>query len=73
MGDRNAGDEINRELYIAPSLIGDSEDDPLLDQAVENVAEEVRRSEEARDDAKPAAPHRAEHKDKIIFETGPKE
>lgn len=37
----DAGDEMNRELYLAPSLIGDSEDSPLLDQAADNVAEQA--------------------------------
>ena len=41
MAERDAGDEMNRELFIAPSLIGDSEDDPLLDQAVDNVSEQA--------------------------------
>jgi len=37
----DAGDEMNRELFIAPSLIGDSELTPLLDQAEEDVEEQA--------------------------------
>jgi hypothetical protein len=72
MSDRDAGDEMNRELFIAPSLIGDSEDDPLLDQAIKNVQEEAARGKEA-SAPPPAPPHRADPKEKLIFETGPKE
>lgn len=37
----DAGDEMNRELFIAPSIIGDSMDSPLLDRAIETVAEQA--------------------------------
>jgi len=43
--------EMNRELFLAPELVEDEDDDedPLLDQARENVAEEVDEAEERRE------------------------
>ncbi len=37
----DAGDEMNREFFIAPSIIGDSENTPLLDEAKEDVEEQA--------------------------------
>lgn len=42
----SVADEMNRELYLAPDLIGEDEDDPLLEQAEENVDETVDEAEE---------------------------
>jgi len=40
--DRTPAEEMNRELYLAPELVeGDEDDeDPLLEQARENVEDE---------------------------------
>jgi hypothetical protein len=37
------GDEINRDLFLDPSLVEDEEDSgsPLLDQAIHNVEEQT--------------------------------
>jgi len=37
--------QMNRDLYLAPDLIGEGEDDPLLEQAKENVEDDVERNE----------------------------
>jgi len=40
--------QINRGLFLAPDLDNDEDDDPLLEQARENVDEEVDEIEDKR-------------------------
>ncbi|MBV8150883.1 MAG: hypothetical protein JO101_08915 [Candidatus Eremiobacteraeota bacterium] len=40
----NVADMLNRGQFLAPSLIGDGGDSPLLDQARRNVADTVARA-----------------------------
>jgi hypothetical protein len=77
MSDRepSAADQINRALYIAPSLINDSTSSPLLDQAIDNVAEQSIDNMEA-DEAKRKArqgPPEKRTVDGITFAIGPDE
>jgi len=37
----SVADQMNRGLFLAPDLIGEDEDDPLLEQAEENVDAEA--------------------------------
>lgn len=71
----DAGDEMNRELFMNPSIIGDSMESPLLDQARENVEEEAIDNLE-RDRAEREARKKPPEKrtvDGITFATGPDE
>lgn len=71
--ERDAGDEMTRELFLDPSGIGDVDDSPLLSQARENVEEQTLDSLE-RDRARQAAhaePPRGKEVDGIVFASGP--
>jgi len=71
----SAADQMNRALFIAPSLIGDSTLSPLLDQARRNVEEQTIDNMEA-DEAKREARQRdpVDRKvDGITFAIGPDE
>lgn len=71
----DAGDEANRELFISPSLIGESMNSPLLDQAIDNVSEQAIDNIEA-DRARKAAGHErpASHEaGGIVFAEGPEQ
>ncbi|HXP94784.1 MAG TPA: hypothetical protein VN905_15025 [Candidatus Binatia bacterium] len=73
MAERDAGDEMNREFFIAPSLIGDSELTPLLDQAEEDVEEQATDNLE-QDQARRAELRegpKSKEVDGIVFDTGP--
>jgi hypothetical protein len=41
--------QMNRGLYLAPDLDNDEDDDPLLEQARENVDDDVEEIEEKRE------------------------
>ena len=43
--------QMNRDLYLAPDLIGEGEDDPLVEHAEDNVDDDVERNEQ-RDEAR---------------------
>lgn len=45
--------EMNRELFLAPELDEDEDEDPLLEQSRENVEEEVEEAEERRERKEP--------------------
>lgn len=45
----SVADQMNRGLFLAPDLVGEGEDDPLLEEAEENVEETVEESEERED------------------------
>ena len=47
--DNDVAKEMNRELFLAPELIDDEDEDPLLEQARENVADDVEEAEERRE------------------------
>lgn len=71
----DAADQINRALYIAPSLIDESLNEPLLDQAAENVEEETIDSEELDEATREARRRPPEQRkvDGITFAIGPDE
>ncbi|MBV8423629.1 MAG: hypothetical protein JO349_00445 [Candidatus Eremiobacteraeota bacterium] len=45
----SVADQMNRGLFLAPDLIGEDEDDPLLEQAEANVEETVEEAEERKE------------------------
>ena len=47
MEDRSVADAMNSALYLAPELVGEAEVDPLLDQAFQNVDDDVEDIEDA--------------------------
>ena len=42
----SVADAMNRGMFLAPDLIGEDEEDPLLEQAEENVQDDFERAEE---------------------------
>jgi hypothetical protein len=72
--ERDAGNEMAREMFLNPATAGDGDESPLLDQARANVADQVSDNLEL-DRAREAAAHHdhphSKEVDGIVFASGP--